>query len=436
MAGKDGTKRKRQSNEVEAPSKKVAFDDGNTIKVSHVNESGPQPVLVAAPGIVPPRISFAAYTKPNASKYAKDSPKPWTHDLLLQSSQHPRLDYTAAPNHLESSNTTHYIAVFDPATNSLHIQPSHNLSLRVSPRQPEADANASPARTFAQQREALGREFGTKKAKKVIESRTVNAIGQDTKGKGKKDDVQDAVLDSMADAAESAPKKEQVDADLLASKPIPKPNLAADDIEEVYPFNTLIPPHEARLVTVKDWQDATRAEKELKFFHRYPATHVRHWGKSEDVQRLKALKYLALLLEFHDALQSAGKPGKKVPKKEFLTKKLGHWPEALVDSVRRRFSNPANELPKWHLDNLYTHMCALALFIEGFATNTSQLKEDLKMENRQIGQYYQELGCKVGAPLEKEREKWGLNKAQAAATRVARLKLPLEFPKARVGRKR
>ncbi|KAH9828271.1 DNA-directed RNA polymerase I subunit rpa49-like [Teratosphaeria destructans] len=428
MAEKDGKKRKRQSNGVEAPSKKVAFDDdGDSVKVRYVDERAPQPVLVAAPGIVPPQISFTPYTRPAASKYAKESPKPWTHDLLLQSSKHPRLDYTAAPNHLESSNTAHYIAIFDPATNSLQIRPSHNLALRAIPRQPEADANAPRARTFAQQREALGREFGTKKAKKVIESRTVNAIGQDTKGKGRKDDVQDAVLDSMADAAESAPKKEQVDADLLASKPIPKPNLAADDIEEVYPFDTLIPPYEARLITVKDWQDATRADEELKFFHRYPATHVRHWGKSEDVQRLKALKYLALLLEFHDALQSAGKSGKKVPKKELLTKRLGHWPEALVDSVRRRFSNPANELPKWHLDNLYTHM---------LCNKHLALKADLKMENRQIGQYYQELGCRVGAPLEKERERWGLNKAQAAATRVARLKLPLEFPKARVGRKR
>jgi len=50
-----------------------------------------------------------------------------------------------------------------------------------------------------------------------------------------------------------------------------------------------------------------------------------------------------------------------------------------------------------------------------------------------MSQYFQELGCKVAAPTEKERAELRIpNKALAAQRRIARLKLPLEFPKTRV----
>jgi len=47
-------------------------------------------------------------------------------------------------------------------------------------------------------------------------------------------------------------------------------------------------------------------------------------------------------------------------------------------------------------------------------------------------QYAHELGCKVLALTESERSKMGLNKTEAAAHRMAKLRLPLEFPKSRV----
>ncbi|KAI7526848.1 RNA polymerase I associated factor, A49-like protein, partial [Hortaea werneckii] len=319
-------------------------------------------------------------------------------------------------------------------TNQLQITPAHHVSLRSIPRK-ISDESKAKGRSLAQQREALGQEFGTKKAKKVIASRTENAI---TKGNqsGVQSGAQNAVLENMADAEAEAPGKEQVEQDQLASKPIPRPNLSAESVEQVYTFNTLIPQGEARLVPVKDWQERARADQEMTFSHRYPAHRVAAIGKSDDMLKLKALSYLNLLLDFHDALQGAGRSGKKVPKKEILSKKMDKWPETLVDLVRRRFSNPQNELPKWHQDNLYTHMAALTLYIDGWTTNTTDLKEDLRIENRQITQYFNELGCRVGPLTEKERERLGVPKAVAGSMRMARLKLPLDFPKPRAGRRR
>lgn len=430
-------KRKRHSNGVDGPSKKVAFESGN-IKVSFANDGGLHPVLASAPGLVTPALSFSPYARPLLNK-STGTPNPHTHNLILHSSKHPRLDYTAVPTSLDQK-LAHYVAVFDPQTKSLRITPAHYASLRGTVRSEAQEVEVTEGkRTMMQQREELGREFGTKKAKKAISDRTVNAIvkGGDTKGKGKKDDVQEAILEAMDIATASNPKKEDVERDLLASKPIPRPNLDADSVEDVYAFTTLLPPSDARLVAVRDWEEKVLAGEAVDFNHRFPARRVVATATMNDnTPRLKALGYLALLLAFHSALQSAGKAGKKVPKKDVLAQKLPDWPADLIDSVRRRFANAANELPKWHLDNLYTHMCALSLFVDGYTTVTADLRDDLGMDNKTISQYYQELGCKMSALSEKERESRHLTKAQAAATRVAKLKLPLEFPKIRSGRRK
>ena len=52
---------------------------------------------------------------------------------------------------------------------------------------------------------------------------------------------------------------------------------------------------------------------------------------------------------------------------------------------------------------------------------------------RRMSQYFNELGCKVRNPTEKEAADLKLaNKAQAAQRRIALLRLPLDFPKSRL----
>nr|OQO16471.1 hypothetical protein B0A51_17576 [Rachicladosporium sp. CCFEE 5018] len=111
------------------------------------------------------------------------------------------------------------------------------------------------------------------------------------------------------------------------------------------------------------------------------------------------------------------------------------YPENLIISIRRRFA-PGNELSKFHQDYLYTYIYALSLYIDSFTTNMSNLDDDLKLENKQLGCYFSELGYRVSPPTEKEREQWKLTEAMKGATKVAKLKWPLEFRKARVGRRR
>lgn len=438
MADKESKKRKRQSHGVEGQSKKHIGDGGRPINVVQ-QERGLHPVLVSAPGIVTPDVSFKTFVKPRSSRTApQDLPTRSTHNLLLHSQDHPRLDFTATEIALDDS-LTHYVAIYDPTTRQLQLIPTSHLSLRSTLRSEKA-ADERHGRTYLQQRQDLNREFGTKKSKKILAERTFNAIvNNDPKGKTKPDDVQNAILQSMPDAPAGGSTAEDDLRASLDTKPIPTPNLAAGNVEDVYPFSVLVPPSEARLVDVSEWQEKMRREEDVPFSHRFPAFRLQGLVKGEQIERLKALKYLHILLEFNDTLpSSSGKSAKKVPKKEVLAKRLSHWPDALVTLVRKRFASEANDMTKWHQQKLHTHMCALSLFVDHWATDTSNLKDDLRLETREIQQYFREIGCKVAAPTEADKERFNITKTKDAArsVRVAKLKLPLEFPQARTGRRK
>jgi DNA-directed RNA polymerase I subunit RPA49 len=335
MAEKESKKRKRPSNGVEAPNKKVALPslpNAELVKITFNALNGPHPVLVSSPGLNAPRIQFKAYTKPRSTKQSNnDAPKPSTHSLLLHSSEHPRLDYTATPS-TPNQDLSHYVAVFDPANNELQITPAHYLNLRSTLRSETTEQEKQPRRTLGQQREELGREFGTKKAKKTLDAKTVNALVG--RGSGNKQattsDVQSAILDSMSTpGGPAAVDEKEALAASLASKPIPKPNLDAETVDEVYDLKILMPPQDAKLISIREWLDDAEDDDEMKLNRAFIKKRVKDLAKRDDIVRLRTLKYLHLLLDFHAALTAAGQ-GKKVPKKEVMERKMSSWPETLV----------------------------------------------------------------------------------------------------------
>jgi len=282
------------------------------------------------------------------------------------------------------------VAVFDPQSPSLQVLPAHSVTLRTNLRAEAQEVAAQNAvRTFAQQREDLGQAFGTKKAKKALASKVENAITSNADRNrvgGKLDNVESAVMDSVKEASDAMPAKQAQQEEILASKPIPKPNLNATEAENVYPIGMLVPAADMKALTVKEWQDTVAAGEDVKLTSRFVAHRVAAIATRDDVQRLKALKYLMLLIEFNLALKQ-GRGGKKVPPRDQLRAKLVDWPETLIESVRRRFSDN-NELNKWHMDNLITHMAAISLFIDGYKTDTHDLREDLRLENKQYVPFF------------------------------------------------
>ena len=395
-------------------------------------------------------------------------------ELLLHSSDHPKLDYTA---HEESSNGSdgylkHYVGVYDPKSGKLQLVQARKLVVRSTlrsaaiscdKRKDEDHTKDAPnvcfkassddclpltfhsAQTLSARSE-LGLAFGTKKSQKAIRALTANAIQPSpsksetgTQSSSALDPLASAVVSSMAASTSSMPTREEMQAEIDETKPRPKPNTQAETPAEVYPVEELVGGVEVlKAVGVKEWIDKVKAGEDVQTKSLFVARRLRATVQSGDVRKLKILKYLLLLVEWFKSLKPGARGGRRVPKLEDLPDLVAGWGSDIANSVSRRFAE-GGALNKWHFDNLITHVLALTLTIDNYATDSHDILQDLKLEAKDLAKYYLELGCGVALPTENERTALGLVKAEAATHRIARLRLPLVFPKMRVpaaGRKK
>ncbi|KAG9814546.1 hypothetical protein KCU68_g19553, partial [Aureobasidium melanogenum] len=157
MAAHDDKKRKRAQEGAEAPNKKASSAAINVRFPALRDELFP--VIAAAPGLNVPNAPFKPFVKVTNPKKEAASPAPSTHSLLLHSTSHARLDFTAQQQ--SNQDLTHYVAVYDPQSSSLQVLPAHAVTLRTTLRAEAQEVAAQNAvRTFAQQREDLGQAFG------------------------------------------------------------------------------------------------------------------------------------------------------------------------------------------------------------------------------------------------------------------------------------
>ena len=305
--------------------------------------------------------------------------------------------------------------------------PPQELPPYASNRIPTQDVSA---------RNALGLAFGTKKSQKAIRSLVDNAItsplksrsSQSTETKRPLDPLASAVVASMAETSATISSRAQLQETVDENKPRPTPNLQAETPNEVYTIENLVGIEALRTLTVREWQEKIKANSDVQTRSRFVSARLRKVVRSGDVKRLKALRFLLTLLEWEACLTTSGfKSTKKLPAKAKVLSAVTDASDLLLDSLRRRFTLDGT-LSKWHLDNLRTHICALALVIDNYAVDVFDIREDLRLENKQVAQYFRELGCKVAEVGETERKGMGITKEQGGSHKVARLVLPLDFP--------
>jgi DNA-directed RNA polymerase I subunit RPA49 len=71
----------------------------------------------------------------------------------------------------------------------------------------------------------------------------------------------------------------------------------------------------------------------------------------------------------------------------------------------------------------------MSLYLDGYHTDPTDLREDLHLAANKTQQYFRELGCRISAPNEKDRSRFGIDAKAAAVRKVAKLEIPLQFPK-------
>jgi DNA-directed RNA polymerase I subunit RPA49 len=330
-------KKRKASSHDKRPSKKAKSDADAPLSISLLDtQDSLPPVLAVALGLDAPALPMTPYARSGASAVTPQS------EMLLHSSGHPRLDFVANKDFANSSDglMDHYVGIYDPASSSLRLVQANRLALRATLR-PSAEQLASAAakrgyQTATVLREALGMEFGNKKAKKQIATRADNAvIGNSSRADGKRDIASEALLESIAKTVASMPTVAAMNAAAEDQKPKPKADLSARRPDLVYPVESLIAPEVIQSINVQDWVDAVNNKTPPLLASRFVQNRLTDFVISRAVTRIKVLRYMLHVIGFFHALKSVGKSKRIPPKAELLSKMKA--PEFLVEAIKKKF---------------------------------------------------------------------------------------------------
>ncbi|ORY69580.1 RNA polymerase I associated factor, A49-like protein [Pseudomassariella vexata] len=423
--------RSRKKANIAAPSQP------ETIKVSSVKsvKSCP-PVIATAPGLsIPSSIEFQAYAKTAPSTKRSKKPAPQLDSLFLHSSSHRTLDYTAREDGAAASEAhlRHYIGILDPMTGQLSVIEAKKMAVRGKVRAQQAPedniAERTASKTLMQQRTDLGEAFGTKKARKAIADITQNAISShksmpNADGKTKKLDASSmAIMESLQEVTQAMATREQLQAAVDGAKPVPPGNFDAEEIQDVYKPEDLIGFEILNAIPIKDWQDSIKKKENLETPFRFISSRIYPIAEGPNpAKRLKILRYLNFLFEFFKAC----KPGKargslRLPPKEKLAERLADAPQPVIESIRRKFSQNG-DVSKFHIQLLRTYCCAIAAIVANYEFETSYIRMDMGLDEKEFAMYFREIGGKISHPVSKDTK---------GKMQFAKLALPLEFPKVR-----
>lgn len=442
MAGGDKKRKRSGDGNSEARKKANVQTQGqpSSIKVYSVKTvQDCPPVIATSPGLcLPKSLSFKAYSEPepSTSKRSKKTAPP--SGLLLHSSAHEKMDYTAkeeGPGGRES-HLKHYIGVFDPETGRLSVMEAKKMTVRavVRARKPPQDdrIHQAPSKSMMEMRNELGETFGTKKARKAIASIAENAIAKEsvtssTNGTPiRLKSSSQALMNQIGETTENFATLDELQAAVDQGKMLPPGNFDADDIHDVYKPAELIGADIMKAIRVKDWQDAVKKNQPVSMRFQFIINRMLPVVNGPNpVQRLQMLRYLAFLLQVHHAK----KPGKErgaytLPKRDKLNEQL-NTDTIIVDSIIRKFSERGT-MRKKHTELLIMYCCVLGAILANYDFETAQLRNDLGLDEKDFAKYFNEIGGKIRISTGKEK-----GRMQRGV-----LSLPLEFPKTRTFRRR
>ncbi len=401
---------------------------------------------------MPDSFPFNVYEKdeqPPAKRRKSGGPPPPS-EMALHSSAHRTIDYTARQEQWKSVDTlvNHFLAVIDPKTGEVEVIQAKKMVVRGTVRLKQAPAEAmevsarkpvwlwfftvsdsgirlTALQTHSEARMELGETFGTKKSKKALQAVAENAMLAE-KSRGKLDEDDRALVDTIKTSSQHMATREELQAALDLARPVPRGNFDATDIQDVYVPAEIIGAEVLNAIPVLDWQEKVNKLEPVQVPARFVANRiVRVAGNEDGVHRLKLLRYLLWVIIFWTTTRQGKERGtKSIARRDDLREALAPAPEVVIENIRRKFSD-SGVMRKAHIDLLMTHCCVFASIIDNFEVNTLDLREDLKLEQKQLSQYFVEIGARMKQ-----------SKAGDKVNHIAKLAIPLQFPKMRQPAKR
>ena len=381
-------------------------------------------------------------------------------ELLLHSSNHPMIDYTAAEDADPTSKyLKHYVAAYDPVSGQLQVTEAKKMTARSSVRQQDpsqeedASSESKPTTNYSS-RAALTHAFGTKKSKKAVQSVAENKLlsqGADNL----ESPISNALLASMP-AREVADRLTDSPASAIQSnKPLPVPDLTTNDIRNFYPQSSLVfpPPASETLskMPVDEWQDSIKKSQPITSGSRFVSIAADHVvkavnanpGNNDVRQTMQMLRYVLVLIELAKQVTKMHSDKRLPPLEKWKLWFTGSIPQPLLQKIIENFCPNGMGPSKANITLLRTTILALTLHVPPpngnwgsgvLAAQPYDIQQDLSLNPEDVRKLYRELGCKYELATDAELERWGLlklkkTKEKTQAPKFAKLKFPVEFPK-------
>ncbi|KAL7276886.1 DNA-directed RNA polymerase I subunit rpa49 [Rhizina undulata] len=408
------------------------------IKVLTAEATDFPPIVATTHGItLPPSIPLRAYKRPlelPSSIPSKSSAGRHRSQEYLLHGTTPRIDYEGVEYPEDSEYQRFYVGIYDPEKNvvELHLAPKVHMGRSIRKHR-ERDVELEERGVVlsnADSRVALGKQFGTKKAQKLLESREMNKIDISEMDKS----VQSSIITQVGETTKDMPTTAELGTQMVEARLIPVFNKEAERPEDVYKLEDVISKEEWEMIWVKEWEKGT-----VKTNSTYVKHHVQKLLQQEtkNVKALKILKYISWMIDFY--LYQAKSRG-RVHGIDRVKKILG-MDHVLVEGLFKRYTEKTtsgNEgdnkemhtVPPSLANKLLYYMVVLCLMVDGYDVDLFELKQDLEVQPKELIMAFKEVGCSVRELTKTQYTAMKMTKAEAAQHRRAVLKIPLEFPNA------
>lgn len=326
----------------------------------------------------------------------------------------------------EVDDSQYVIGVYDGEANEVKLVTSKFFSGRVKSNAVlVSDAKllkklkkSSVEGTFSERRNALGEEFGTKKAKKAITEAARNKIDA-----GLLEDSQVDIIDGIRETTKSMPNREEM-AKLVEkeNRVIPKCYPEATNVEDIYPIEEIVYNEILELFTIESFinSDDKLIEK-IKLLPYVPGvergeSHLRNgiFGKilekfveSSSSEASEDVKYQLRLLSFTSMLVGLYF-NRRLSKKEKLIESFTNQPPLrAVNYMLNYFGNSKFKKINYDRDvkfytigpkeedKLLCHIIILLLSMSDYRLELSSLASDLSLKPSRLIALVRTLGCSI-----------------------------------------
>ncbi|KAF8901069.1 RNA polymerase I associated factor, A49-like protein [Gymnopilus junonius] len=399
------------------------------------------PLLVSYPALeVPSTTHFKCYSR-KKSKTKEDGTEAEQDFLVVGETKSVEFVSNEEETRKAADSGCHYLlAVRNKRTGTISLLPSpkspHILTHTVKALKSLPSLAAPSKLEYLEAKTTLGETFGTKKQKANIRAQQRNKIDV-----GAMEGVMGHIMDSIEKGAQGLLTAEESKEAADKNRLIPPFSADVTDPAEVYPLHDIIPEAEWKTLSISSFDAAqTHWERiallpyqKSDWVNDHLKTLVNSTSKSKK-KKIKILLYISSMLAFRQAAQ------RKSLEKEKLYEKLGAAvPSTTVDSLISRFTELARgssslQFTSTTKTSLLTHIFALCLKVDEYASNTAVIARDLSMPVSEVNQLFKSLGCKITKLGERERARLGLPDSSADEKRAV-LTAPVQFPKPRMRKK-